>query len=120
MGFYGNITNTNKTQFTFDKIYENRRQMDLDVKTDGIYIGRYVLIDYGVEGEIKPWTVLFINPNTGHFLFAAPNVDAEGNTKYFEDTRALYTENGSYGHYINKGEIIYVDNTETGMKDFYL
>ena len=120
MGFYGNITNTNKTQFTFDKIYENRRQMDLNVKTEGIYIGRYVLIDYGVEGEIKPWTVLFINPNTGHFLFAAPNVDAEGNTKYFEDTRALYTENGSYGHYINKGEIIYVDNAETGMKDFYL
>ena len=28
MGFYGNITNTARTQFQFDKIYSNRYEMD--------------------------------------------------------------------------------------------
>ena len=28
MGFYGKVTNTSKTQFTFDKIYSNRKEMD--------------------------------------------------------------------------------------------
>lgn len=46
MGFYGNITNVNKTQFTFDTIYPNRLEMDTNCTTDGIFIGRYVLIEY--------------------------------------------------------------------------
>jgi hypothetical protein len=46
MGFYGNITNTSKTQFYFDKIYSSRVAMDSAKDTDGIYAGRYVLIEY--------------------------------------------------------------------------
>lgn len=46
MGFYGNITNTSRTQFQFDKTYPNRKAMDDSAKIDGIYIGRYVLIEY--------------------------------------------------------------------------
>ena len=46
MGFYGNITNTSKTTFQFDKIYPNRNEMDKNANSDGIYIGRYVLIEY--------------------------------------------------------------------------
>lgn len=46
MGFYGNITNTNKTQFSFDKIYPNRMSMDALAEGDGVYIGRFVLVDY--------------------------------------------------------------------------
>lgn len=48
MGFYGNITNTSKTTFTFDKIYSNRLQMDNSCTSDGIFLGRYVLIEYGL------------------------------------------------------------------------
>lgn len=44
--FYGNITNTSKTQFQFDKIYPNRYEMEKQKSTDGIYAGRYVLIEY--------------------------------------------------------------------------
>ena len=47
MGFYGNITNTSKTNFVFDKIYTNRKAMDSNISKDGIFIGRYVLIEYG-------------------------------------------------------------------------
>ena len=46
MGFYGNITNVNKSTFQFDKIYPNRYTMDMEAKKDGIFVGRYVLIDY--------------------------------------------------------------------------
>jgi hypothetical protein len=46
MGFYGNIINKNNTQYVFDKIYKNRAEMDAETQNDGIYIGRYVLIDY--------------------------------------------------------------------------
>lgn len=51
MGFYGNITNTNKSQFTFDTIYHNRKEMDAAIKnkTDGIFIGRFVLVEYDPE-----------------------------------------------------------------------
>ena len=52
MGFYGNITNVNKTQFSFDKIYSNRKAMDSALSngnTDGIYIGRYVLVEYSKD-----------------------------------------------------------------------
>lgn len=120
MGFYGNIIqNTNKTQFTFDKTYPNRSMMDMNANSDGIYIGRYVLVDYGIEGEIEPWTQLFINPNTGHFLFAPPDTSGDGEPVYFEETRALYTEDGSKGYYINRGEVIYVEDAD-GMKSFYM
>lgn len=46
MGFYGNITNTSKTQFQFDKTFPNRAVMDQFIGTDGVYIGRYVLVEY--------------------------------------------------------------------------
>jgi hypothetical protein len=49
MGFYGNITNTSKTTFSFDYIYNTRKAMDEVAETDGVFLGRYVLIDYDEE-----------------------------------------------------------------------
>lgn len=49
MGFYGNITNTSRTSFSFDKIYSNRYDMDTSCGSDGIYAGRYVLVEYDSE-----------------------------------------------------------------------
>ena len=46
MGFYGNITNTSKTTFSFDKTYANRYEADLGCQSDGIMSGRYILIEY--------------------------------------------------------------------------
>lgn len=46
MGFYGNITNTSKSSFSFDKIYSNRYDMDMSCNLDGVYAGRYVLVEY--------------------------------------------------------------------------
>lgn len=57
MGFYGNITNTSKTQFSFDKRYPNRVSMDEAASWDGVYIGRYVLVEY----EEPASTASFLN-----------------------------------------------------------
>lgn len=46
MGFYGNVTNTSKTTFSFDLVYDTRLAMDKNADTDGVFLGRYVLIDY--------------------------------------------------------------------------
>lgn len=46
MGFYGNITNAAKAQFSFDKVYSNRYEADLGCGVDGIMAGRYILVEY--------------------------------------------------------------------------
>ena len=46
MSFYGNITNTSRTQFQFDLTYPSRYKMTQQCSKDGVYIGRYVLVDY--------------------------------------------------------------------------
>lgn len=51
MGFYGNITNTTRTQFSFDATYPSRYEMDTQVANDGVYVGRYVLVEY--DKDIK-------------------------------------------------------------------
>lgn len=65
MGFYGNITSTNKTQFTFDRIYPNRTKMDVLASTDGIFIGRFVLVDY--DNENATFFPIFKKDNSGIF-----------------------------------------------------
>jgi hypothetical protein len=46
MSFYGNVTNTSRTHFQFDRIYSNRKEMETHKSEDGIYAGRYVLVEY--------------------------------------------------------------------------
>ena len=58
MGFYGNITNTSRTQFQFDRIYSNRVEMDTNKFQDGIYAGRYVLIEYDQAANLQLDTFL--------------------------------------------------------------
>lgn len=66
MGFYGNIKSSSKSQFAFDKTYANRHEMDEALfKGDGIYVGRYVLVDYdeGMPSEYQEAPSCFINKN---------------------------------------------------------
>lgn len=66
MGFYGNITNTAKTTFSFDHIYTTRVDMDTYANTDGVFLGRYVLVDYDEE-PIKA----YFNPEDSYFYNTA-------------------------------------------------
>ena len=49
MSFYGDITNTSRTHFQFDRIYANRAEMETYQESDGIYAGRFVLVEYNNE-----------------------------------------------------------------------
>ena len=51
MGFYGNITNTSRTQFVFDRTYSSRYEMDTKCSSDNIYAGRYVLVEYDTDAS---------------------------------------------------------------------
>lgn len=78
MGFYGNITNTSKTQFQFDKIYSSRYDMESQARTDGIYAGRYVLVEYDTELSQDSFYRVFINDDDGQ-MYNAPGVIADTN-----------------------------------------
>lgn len=87
MGFYGNITNQSSTQFKFDKIYNNRVELDANVNTDGVYIGRYVLVEYG-DDTLKQSSLIRaylkeIDSNGNGILYTSPN---------FERTTRLYVQ----------------------------
>lgn len=46
MAFYGRVTNESKTSMTFDRVYPNRAIMDASAKNDGVFSGRFVLVEY--------------------------------------------------------------------------
>lgn len=103
MGFYGKVTNSSKTQFSFDRIYSNRVAMDKSVNTDSVFVNRYVLIEY----DQTPFTDRPI-PN-------AMPLDYQYQAYYYENTennivRGLYTtSDGSIKYSPTKlGEIIWV------------
>lgn len=72
MGFYGNITNTSNTTFQFDKIYPNRLSMDANVNNDGIFIGRYVLVEYDQDAAYP-----IIYTKDGINFYSSPNTTEE-------------------------------------------
>ena len=70
MSFYGNIKNTARTQFYFDRIYPNRKAMDSNAAEDGIFAGRYVLVEYeqDISADVFPQTYLFNGRMYGKML----------------------------------------------------
>ena len=80
MGFYGNITNTSRTQFQFDRTFPNRAVMDNLIGTDGVYIGRFVLVEYDKELAADWCTVAYQKTENGvkHFYTGADlSIDSE-------------------------------------------
>ena len=74
MGFYGNITNTSKTQFQFDRTYPNRATMEANLTTDGIYAGRYVLIEYDTDLSKTLDTFMRVYFNNDGVAYTAPDL----------------------------------------------
>lgn len=75
MGFYGNITNTIKTNLQFDKKYCNRFEMEANCATDGVYSGRYVLVEYdlswsnnGLTNDV--YTIIYTGKRNGRDVFS--------------------------------------------------
>lgn len=105
MSFYGNISNAGKTNLTFDKIYPNRKTMDEKAATDGVFIGRFVLVEY--DDNTFSRRRGYLNPNEDM---------AFGGYKLYQDStyQSPYylvadTEKG-YG--VKEGDLIYTEVAE--------
>lgn len=110
MGFYGNITNTSRTQFQFDRTFPNRAVMDNLISTDGVYIGRFVLVEYDKELAADWCTVAYQKTENGikHFYTGADlSIDSEllysvGNIqagKYIRIPGSFYDVDGTFISY---------------------
>lgn len=110
MSFYGNITNTSRTQFQFDRTFPNRAVMDNLIGTDGVYIGRFVLVEYDKELAADWCTVAYQKTENGvkHFYTGADlSVESEllytvGNIqlgKYIRVPGSFYDTDGTYISY---------------------
>ena len=115
MGFYGNITNTSNTTFSFDRIYPNRLAMDANANNDGIFIGRYVLVEYQEEAAYPvAYHATETSEDSGQYYFySSTNQEEISKIKYLglppgepdrlpsvDDVNAIY-QDGFY-----KGEIL--------------
>lgn len=81
--FYGNSNLPVNTIFTFDKIYPNRKTMDDSAQTDGVYLNRYVLIEYGEEEYESNYSLDQLNYNNKTY-------DATAWMKQYDDTQQKY------------------------------
>ena len=117
MGFYGNITNTSKTTFQFDKIYPNRNEMDKNASSDGIYIGRYVLIEYDKKINPLNYTVVYkrnvpIPNNKNNYVFGL-SLNAAG-----EIANRIFIGDGENG--LPNNSVVRVPGaTKDGSKNYY-
>ena len=75
MGFYGNITNTSKTTFVFDKIYPNRYTMENKMGSDGVYMGRYVLIEYDEGVSQEDYYKTFYRNPADNWFYGSPTFE---------------------------------------------
>lgn len=82
MGFYGNITSTSKTSFQFDRVYTNRVEMDKSSNSDGVYVGRYVLVEYDKNINPVSYTTVYKRsapePNNKNAVIFGLSVNAAG------------------------------------------
>ena len=97
MGFYGNKLLGSNTTFQFDRIYPNRYEMEQKILSDGVYIGRYVLIDYGLNDDLKNPTDLnmsryfYVKPNTSPIeIYISSNYENSDRLKLLTNIDILY------------------------------
>lgn len=100
MGFYGNITNTSKTTFTFDKIYNNRLQMDNSCANDGVFLGRYVLVEYGLPAT--QYIIGYFDRSSG-IMYDDPTDRSDSHIILWEKGKLVKVSRGNYW-YLYVGE----------------
>lgn len=85
---YGGFMTQPTTPFIIDKTYQNRKEMDEDANSDGIFLGRYVLIKYCNENYDQTTRVNI------HQNFQPDNGWDENSEKYKENYNI---DKGKYG-----------------------
>lgn len=105
MGFYGNVSNAQNVTFTFDRIYPNFALMSENCAVDGVYPGRFVLVEYdtaltiGTRGFLRVFRgndgQYYIDPlRTPETLLYYGGTDSSNTITH--GRLAYYTENDDY------------------------
>lgn len=131
MSFYGNLVNTNRTTFSFDKIYSNRTEMDMQCGIDSIMIGRFVLVRYddslSLDSYIKDFyieKILEINENV-IFLPDSNGLKSQSflsktelDSAPYDDLENFAVENGRYKRYEVQDTLYIEYSLDTGEQKF--
>lgn len=138
--FYGNImTKNTMSNFSFDKIYSNKVAMEAAIGInregnqtagvdDGIFPGRYVLVEYGPQGDANTWRVGYEVKEGDKTYYCAKENNKDSRFKYvgteinlehdfliaLNEYIRVKTESGPYLYYKCKG----ADETEPEFAAF--
>ena len=109
MGFYGNITNTSRTQFKFQRVYANRYLLDNSAATDGVYMGNYVLVDYDTELQADWCLTAYAYTKPAQYIQCSTGTIWDSEAKYYrlinneyvltEVNEATFNENKALYYY---------------------
>ena len=116
MSFYGNITNTSRAPFTFDRIYSSRHAMEANREQDGVYAGRFVLVEYDKAFSHEEFRQAYRKSN---------ETTPEETTTLYKDAECqvpvIIQQDGNLGDLTApaKGDIFYVVETTTFEKQVY-
>ena len=94
MGFYGNIATSNMTSFSFDRIYSSKWLMDQNAEYDGVFLGRYVLVEYD-----EPPITGYYNSNDHQFYLSSDFTTKINDPKEEVLYQDLKNNNGVYSFY---------------------
>ena len=122
MGFYGNITSATKTQFAFDRTYPNRHIMDVNAKKDGVYLGRYVLVEYDVavqpylehqveagDDYLRVYCKNYSEENINNLLFYTSATTQDESTRLkWTDIPAENNPHHGQGRAVLEGQIVWI------------
>lgn len=114
MSFYGNVTNTSRTHFQFDRIYASRKEMESHKNEDGIYAGRFVLVEYDNQMHMDSFlriTKIENATEAGEYYAILENRTSTGSVEY-QETKLTRGN-------IHKGTIVYTSAYETDSSNGY-
>lgn len=102
--FYGNFTDNSKPSFQFDRIYPNYTIMKLLEKSDGIFVGRQILIEY----DLNPIDFFLKYASDSNFndFFISKNISFSENNTIVEINGNTWTNNKTKEECYNLNETI--------------
>lgn len=113
MGFYGNISNVGRTNMVFDRIYSSRQAMDANAAKDGVYAGRYVLVEYDQDNKKDTHIQFYLK---GSSLNADGSINISNSTICYSDRECskILSIKAREGYFFKNNKIEYV---ASGSKD---
>lgn len=96
MSLYGNVKKIGSSSFQFDRVYPSRADMEDAKTTDGVYAGRYVLVEYGQRfNDVESGDVVEYTGQPNEYVRLENNTNGE-------ITRVRVTEKQSFTTNANK------------------